>query len=370
MKKKLIALLLSVMLVVTFAAGCASSSTSGNETSSPSTQVSPSGDSAAPDSSDSGDAGDSGDTAELDHLTLQLKWIDHSQFMGYLVAAEKGYYEDEGIDIEILAGGSDIIAEQNVYNGVADIGVTWVSSLMTYQAQGYDLVEVAQMFQKSGLLLVSQAATGINSPEDLAGKNIGSWFGGNEYEVYALLEKYGLMDDVTLVQQDYTMDQVAEGSVDAASAMTYNELKLFYDEGFSEDEVNVIDMNDEGVAMLEDCLFVTSEWAAANEDLLVRFLRASIKGWQEAISDTEAAGALCFEYCGSISEAHQQYMAAEVAKLACPDGFDPNMIGYIDMDAIQQTADYLDKYNKDLAATPVVDETTFTSKYWDLATAS
>ena len=359
MKKKRIALLLCLVFVMAFVAGCGS--TSGSETADPSGEAS---------ASDDGQTAESSDSGELDHLTLQLKWIDHAQFMGYLVAAEKGYYEDEGIDIEILAGGSDIIPEQNVYNGVADIGVTWVSSLMTYQAQGYDLVEVAQMFQKSGLLLVSQASTGINSPEDLEGKNIGSWFGGNEYEVYALLEKYGLMDSVTLMQQDYTMDQVAEGSIDAASTMTYNELKLFYDEGFTEDEVNVIDMNDEGVAMLEDCLFVTSEWAAANEDLLVRFLRASIKGWQEAIADTDAAGTLSWEYCGSISEEHQQYMASEVAKLACPDGFDPSIIGYIDMDAIQQTADYLARYNEDLAANPVVDETTFDATYWNLATGN
>lgn len=352
MQKKLLALLLSFALAATLLAGC--SSFSGSATATPT---------AAPEATPT-------ESTQLDHLTLQLKWIDHSQFMGYLVAKEKGYYEDEGIDIEILAGGSDIIPEQNVYNGVADIGVTWVSSLMTYQAQGYDLTEVAQMFQNSGLLLVSKKSSGINSPADLAGKKIGSWFGGNEYEVYALLEKYGLMDSVTMVQQDYTMDQVAEGSIDAASAMTYNELKLFYNEGFSEDEVNVIDMNEEGVAMLEDCLFCTNEWAEANHDLLVRFLRASIKGWKEALADTDAAGTLCYNYCGSISEAHQQYMAAEVAKLVAPEGFDTNKIGYIDMDAVQQTADYLVKYNKDLAATPVVDETTFNSTYWKEATGN
>ena len=129
---------------------------------------------------------------ELDKVKLQLKWLPQSQFMGYYVAASKGYYKDEGIDINILPGGSDIIAEQNVSNGAADIGVTWVSSLMTYQAQGYELQEIAQIFQKSGLLLVSKKATGINSPKDLAGKKVANWFGGNEYEVLALLEKYKL----------------------------------------------------------------------------------------------------------------------------------------------------------------------------------
>ncbi len=362
MKKKLAAILLASSLVVSLAAGCSSSTDTTTTTAGAETT--------AATSAEGTDAATSADTGKLDHLTLQLKWIDHAQFMGYLVAAEKGYYKDEGIDIEILPGGSDIIPEQNVYNGVADIGVTWVSSLMTYQAQGYDLVDVAQIYQNSGLRLVSKKSTGINTPADLKGKNIGSWFGGNEYEVYALLEKYGIKDSVNMVQQDYTMDQVAEGSIDAASAMTYNELKLFYDEGFKEDEVNVIDVNTEGVAMLEDCLFTTNDWAKNNEDLLVRFLRASLKGWKEAVADPETAGKLSYAYCGSISEAHQIYMAGEVAKLVVPEGFDPNKIGYIDLAMVKQTADELVKYNKDLAATPVVDDTTFNSTYWEKATAN
>ncbi|MDF2609806.1 MAG: myristoyl transferase [Lachnospiraceae bacterium] len=307
---------------------------------------------------------------ELDKVTLQLKWLPQSQFMGYYVAAEKGYYEEEGIDIEILPGGSDIIPEQNVYNGVANIGVTWVSSLMTYQAQGYELQEIAQIFQKSGLLLVSKAETGIASPEDLAGKKVGNWFGGNEYEILALLEKYQLdkNSDLELVQQDYTMDQVKEGSIDAASAMTYNEFGLLLESGIAKEDLNVIDMNDEGVAMMEDCLFVNSEWAAENEDLIVRFLRASIKGWAEASANPQAAGEIVYNVDKSVSLEHQVYMAEEVAKLVVPEGFDPANIGSIDMAAIQQTADYLALYNKDLAATPVVDDSTFTAKYWEEAT--
>jgi len=306
----------------------------------------------------------------LDKVNLQLKWLPQSQFMGYYVAAAKGYYEDEGIDIEILPGGSDIIPEQNVYNGVADIGVTWVSSLMTYQAQGYELQEVAQMFQKSGMLLVSKKDTGINSANDLKGKKIGNWFGGNEYEVLALLEKYKFdkEKDLELVQQDYTMDQLQEGSIDATSAMTYNEFGLLLENGNKEEDLNVINMNDEEVAMMEDCLFVNSEWASENEDLLVRFLRASIKGWQDACEDPESAGNIVYDVDQSVSLEHQLYMAEEVAKLAVPEGFDSSKIGQIDMDAIKQTGKFLELYNPDLAKAPVVDETTFTSKYWDEAT--
>ncbi|MEQ8196942.1 MAG: ABC transporter substrate-binding protein [Clostridiaceae bacterium] len=309
-------------------------------------------------------------SGELDKVTLQLKWLPQSQFMGYYVAAAKGYYKDEGIDIKILPGGSDIIPEQNVYNGVANIGVTWVSSLMNYQTQGYKLQEIAQVFQKSGMLLVSKKSAGINSPSDLKGKNVGNWFGGNEYEILALLEKYKLdkNKDLKLVQQDYTMDQIQSGAVDAASAMTYNEFGLLLEKGMSKDDLNVIDMNKEGVAMMEDCLFVNSEWASKNEDLVVRFLRASIKGWKEACADPEAAGKIVYDVDKSVSLDHQVYMAKEVAKLVTPEGFDAAKIGQIDMKAIQQTGDFLKLYNKDLKGTPVVDETTFTSKYWDKAT--
>ncbi|ERK30377.1 ABC transporter substrate-binding protein [Clostridium intestinale] len=306
----------------------------------------------------------------LDKVKLQLKWLPQSQFMGFYVAAEKGYYKDAGIEIELLPGGSDIIPEQNVYNGAADIGVTWVSSLMTYQAQGYELQEIAQVFQKSGLLLASKKSSGINSPADLKGKKVANWFGGNEYEVLALLEKYKLNkdSDLKLVQQDYTMDQLKEGSVDAASAMTYNEFGLLLESGIKESDLNVINMNDEGVAMLEDCLFVNSEWASKNKDVVSRFLKATIKGWQEAVKNPEAAGKIVYEVDKSVSLEHQVYMAKEVAKLAAPEGFDSAKIGQIDMDAVKQTAKFLKLYNKDLAKDPVVDKTTFTSEYWDEAT--
>ncbi len=303
-------------------------------------------------------------------IKLQLKWLPQSQFMGYYVAADKGYYKDEGLEVEILPGGSDIIPEQNVYNGVADVGVTWVSSLMTYQAQGYELQEVAQMFQKSGLLLVSKKDTGINSPSDLKGKKVGNWFGGNEYEVLALLEKYKLNkdSDLKLVQQDYTMDQIQEGSIDAASAMTYNEFGLLLENGVNKDDLNIIDMNDENVAMMEDCLFVNSEWASKNKDALVRFIRASIKGWQDACKDPEAAGKTVYNVDKSVSLEHQIYMAKEVAKLVTPEGFDSSKVGEINMDAIKQTGQFLKLYNKDLAADPVVNDKTFNSSYWQEAT--
>lgn len=204
----------------------------------------------------------------------------------------------------------------------------------------------------------------------MKGKKVGNWFGGNEYEVLALLEKYKLNkdSDLKLVQQDYTMDQIQEGSIDAASAMTYNEFGLLLENGVNKDDLNIIDMNDENVAMMEDCLFVNSEWASKNKDALVRFIRASIKGWQDACKDPEAAGKTVYNVDKSVSLEHQIYMAKEVAKLVTPEGFDSSKVGEINMDAIKQTGQFLKLYNKDLAADPVVNDKTFNSSYWQEAT--
>lgn len=306
---------------------------------------------------------------ELDKMTLQLKWLPQSQFMGYYVADAMGYYEEEGIDIEILPGGADIIPEQQVYNGVADVGVTWVSTLMKYQEQGWELTEVAQIFQESAMLLVSKADTGIVEPADLIGKKVGSWFGGNEYEIFALLEANGIDrdNDLEMVQQDFTMNQLLNDEIDAASAMIYNEYGLLLEAGMAPEELNVFNMNEEGVAMLEDCLFVNSEWIAENEELFVRFLRASIKGWAEACADPAAAGQVVFDVDNSVSLDHQIYMAEEIAKLTVPAGFDAADIGYIDMDAIAQTGKQAMTYGL-LKAEPVITDETITNKYWEMAT--
>ena len=314
-------------------------------------------------------AAETDESVELEPMTLQLKWLPQSQFMGYYVADAKGYYEEEGIDIEILPGGADIIPEQQVYNGVADVGVTWVSTLMKYQSQGWELTHVGQIFQKSAMLLVSKAATGIETPEDLKGKKVGSWFGGNEYEIYALLEANGIdrEGDLEMVQQDYTMNQLLNDEVDAASAMIYNEYGLLLESGLTEEELHVFDMNDAGVAMLEDCLFVNSEWIAENEDLYVRFLRASIKGWADACADPAGAGQIVFDVDNSVSLEHQVYMAEEIAKLTVPEGFNPAKIGYTDLDAVAYTGELALKYGL-LDEAALIDETTFATSYFESAT--
>lgn len=302
-------------------------------------------------------------------VTLQLKWLPQCQFMGYYMAQKNGYYDDEDLEVEIKAGGNGIDPGNVLQSGEADIAVTWMSSYLTYKAQGIPFIEVAQIFQKSGLQLVSLKDSNINSPADLKGKKVGNWLSGNEYEVVALFNKYGFGDQ-EILQEDYTMDQLTKGEFAASSAMTYNELKLVLDAGYTMDDLNIIDMNDEGVGMLEDCIITNEEWAKENKDTLVKFLRASIKGWQDACKDTDAAAEYVTEVAGDGSSLeHQKYMASEVAKLVVPEGFDSAKIGYMDAESLGQTLDYSSKYmpKEEYDVSTLKLEDIYTTEYYDEA---
>ncbi|MER2192311.1 MAG: ABC transporter substrate-binding protein [Solibacillus sp.] len=310
-----------------------------------------SGSEAEPEPADT--AGDSGTATEapvanLTPVTLQLKWVPQAQFAGYFVALEKGYYTEEGLEVKVLPGGPDIVPEQQVANGTAQIGVNWVASLLPHQEQGMPLVEIAQIYQKSGLQLVTMKDSGINTPADLAGKSVGNWMGGNEFELLALFDKYKLdrNKDFDFVKQAFTMDQFLTGDLDAASVMTYNEYHVVLASGVPAEDLNIIDMNEEGVAMLEDNLFANSEWLADNKEVAAAFVKASLKGWKDAIENPEAAVDMIMAQVdeGSTTKEHQLVMMQEVAKLVAPEGFDMANLGIIDANMYQQTADIAHKY--------------------------
>ncbi|MDP4099294.1 ABC transporter substrate-binding protein [Paenibacillus sp. P96] len=310
-----------VLLLVSVLAGCGSGESAGEE--------------GAAEGTDGGGA--------VAEVRLQLKWVPQAQFAGYFVAQEQGFYEEEGLAVDIIPGGPDIVPEQQVANGAATIGVDWVASLLAHQEQGLPLVEIAQVFQKSGLVLVSKKEAGIDTAAALKGKKVGNWMGGNEFEVLALFDKYGLdpNTDLEFTKQGFTMDQLLSGEMDAASAMTYNEYQIVLEQGIPASDLNVIDMNEEGVAMLEDNLFANRDWLEANKETAAKFVRASLKGWQYAIDNPEEAVDMVMKQTedGSTSRDHQLKMLEEVAKLILPEGMDKADIGRIDADMFKQTAD-------------------------------
>ena len=291
--------------------------------------------------------------------------------MGYYAAKELGIYEDFGLDVDIIPGGSvDVIDE--VDSGRAQFGATWVSNMMSSVSNGANVMSVAQYSQDSGVLLTSLKDKVADGTKVSEGESVGNWGGGNEYEIQAYLSNLGLSTDY--VTQDYDMQQLYNGDIKWASAMTYNELGLIYESGYTDDDINILSMEDEGVGMLEDCLIVDTEWASQNEDIVTAFIEASSLGWLWSIKNTTAAGSLVFnaeDTANTVSEYHQQYEASEIAKLVEGDIIDIDdpdtyvMIGYLDDDKYAQTYDILSKY---VDVKNIDASSTYTSYFYDLIT--
>lgn len=343
MKRKTItnltAILLSVVLATGLLSGCGSTTNAAEKTNEAAEAESPQTEEVTEASQT--ESSEQTETTDLTKLTVQSLWLAQGQFAGLYVAKEKGFYEEEGLDVDIQPGGTDVTSEDQVANGVAQIGVAFYSSVLTFQDGGADFINVFQTFKNSPQYLVAKADSGIKSGADLTGKKVGSWFGGREYEFYALVDKYGIdyNKDIEWVQQDYTLDQFNNGEIDVASAMSYNEYLLLLDQ-YDESDLNVIDMNKEGVAMLEDCLFVKRDWAEANHDTLVKFLRATIRGWKYAAENPEETGKLIFEIGQSATEDHQIAMTKKVIETAViPEGSTADQIGELDTERIQKTID-------------------------------
>jgi NitT/TauT family transport system substrate-binding protein len=284
-----------------------------------------------------------------DKVRLQIKWVPQAQFAGYYVALDRGFFADENLDVQIIPGGPDIVSEQQVANGQADFGVDWVASFLAFRDKGLPLIDVAQVYQSSGLMLISKKAAGITTPESLKGKNVGVWYGGNEFEFLALMDKLGYDPDrdLNVIKQGFTMDPFLAGQMDAASAMTYNEYQVVLESGVSADDLNVMRYNDQDVGMLEDNLFTTEDVAANKKDLVTRFVRASLRGWQAAVDDQQGAVDTIMKYVepGSTTLDHQSRMMGEVAKLVLPPGMTKDQIGMMDAGRFQTTAGIAYKFH-------------------------
>jgi NitT/TauT family transport system substrate-binding protein len=282
-------------------------------------------------------------------IRLQIKWVPQAQFAGYFVALDRGYYADENLDVTILPGGPDIIPEQQVTNGQADFGVDWVASFLAFRDKGMAIVDIAQIYQSSGLMLVSKKSANIRTAQDLKGRNVGVWYGGNEFEFLALMDKLHQDPDkdLNVIKQGFTMDPFLAGQMDAASAMTYNEYQIVLESGVQADDLNVIRYNDEGVGMLEDNLFATEDMVKNNPDVVQRFVRASLKGWRTAIDDQAGAVDTVMKHVesGSTTADHQGRMMSEVAKLILAPGMAADQIGVMDANRFATTADIAYKFH-------------------------
>ncbi len=265
-----------------------------------------------------------GASIAADKVTLQLKWVTQAQFAGYYVAKDKGFYKDENLDIEIKPGGPDIAPAQVIAGGGADVVLDWMPSALATREKGVKLVNIAQPFKSSGMMLTCRKDSGIKSPADFKGKTIGVWFFGNEYPFLSWMSQLGLKTDggpdgVTVLKQGFNVDPILQKQAHCVSTMTYNEYWQIIDAGLSADELVVFKYQEQGVATLEDGIYVLEDSLkdAAFQDKMVRFVRASMKGWKWAEENPDAAADIVLENdaSGAQTEKHQRRMMGEIAKL-------------------------------------------------------
>ena len=259
-----------------------------------------------------------------DEVTLQLKWVTQAQFAGYFVALDKGFYAEEGLDVEINPGGPDIAPTQVIAGGGADITVEWMPAALAARERGLGLVNVAQPFKSSGMMLTCRKDAGVATTDDFPGKTLGVWFFGNEYPFLSWMSQLeipteGGSDGVEVLKQGFNVDPILHGQAACISTMTYNEYWQVIDAGLTPDDLVVFKYEDQGVATLEDGLYVLEENLEdpAFVDRIVRFVRASMRGWKYAEANPEEAVEIVLDNdaTGAQTERHQLRMMGEIAKL-------------------------------------------------------
>ena len=282
--------------------------------------------------------------ADANDVKLQLQWVTQAQFAGYYVALDEGFYEQEGLNVTILPGGPDIAPPQVLAGGGADVMLNWMPSALAAREKGLPVVNIAQPFKTSGLMLTCWKDTGITSVEDFKGKTIGVWFFGNEYPFLSWMSQAGISTDggadgVTVLKQGFNVDPLLQRQADCISTMTYNEYGQVLDAGIPADELVTFKYEEQGVATLEDGIYALEQNLEdpVFVDKMVRFVRASMKGWKWAEENPEAAAMIVLDNdeTGAQTEAAQVRMMGEVAKLTAGSN------GALDEADYQRTVDTL-----------------------------
>ncbi|MDQ1136426.1 NitT/TauT family transport system substrate-binding protein [Microbacterium sp. SORGH_AS 1204] len=295
------------------------------------------------------------DFTPLTSVKLQLQWLPQAQFAGYYVALDQGYFQEEGFDdVEVLPSGGDIVPQDALVAGDVDFAVAWVPKVLgTLENQGVELTDIAQVFQKSGTTQVSWKDSNITGVDDFEGKRIGSWGFGNEWEIFAAMADKGLdASTVQITTQDFSMNALLDRDVDAAQAMTYNELAQLFEtvnpatgQLYTEADVDIISYEDTAGAMLQDAIWADTQRLAddpAYADAAKRFLKAVVKGWvfardnpTEAAEITYAAATAPGVDAFPVGPTHQLWQMNEVNKLIWTGG----EFGMIDSAAWDKTVE-------------------------------
>jgi len=304
----------------------------------------------------SGSESTSGSSGAPAKIRVQLSWIPDGQFAGYLMARDKGFYKAENLDVQLLPGGPNVNAVQQVVTGAADMTINKVSELYAARDKRLPVVSIAQFDQRSSFPLVAFKSSGINGPQDFKGKKVGIWYGGDEYEFFALMQKVGLdpKKDVQLFEQGFTMDSFLKHDYQVAMVTTFNELNVIRLSGVSDDQLTIVNPSDYGISIPHGALITNENWLKqdGNKDAAARFVRATMKGWDYAFAHVdESAGVAAKSALSAGGDAAtkdltklQTMSINEIQKLQYPSGFAKDQHGKIDPTLYQNVADIVSKF--------------------------
>jgi len=307
----------------------------------------------------------------LDPFTVQLKWLPQSQFAGFYVAKEKGFYKDVGLDVTVKPGGPTINPSQVIASGGADVIVDWMPSALALREKGLAIANIAQVFSRSGMMLTCRKDSGIKTPADFKGHTLGVWYAGNEYPFLSWMDKLGLKrnggaDGVTVLKQGFNVDPLLQKKADCISTMTYNEYLQVLAGGMTADQLLTFKYEDQGVSTLEDGIYATERSinSPAQADKLARFVKATLRGWEYAVKNQDESIGIVLKADGTASpdKQHQTRMLQEVVKLLDLG----KTFGRLDAKAYDRTVDTLLAGKSD----PVITKkpsNAWTHKIWEAA---
>lgn len=264
---------------------------------------------------------------ESENLNVRLQWYPHSQFAGYIVALKKGFYDFEGLKINLLPAGPDIKPTVTVASGSDQIGIGVPNQIISARANGVPLKIIAQIFQDSPNRYVLKSENRIDSLQELIGKEVGLWLGGDEAEFISMLSSVGInLTDVKIIPQEYSVTPFLQDQYILSQVTTYNELIQIKNQGFKGDKLQILSPKNYNSAILGDVIFCKEDLIQNRKESLIKFLRASIKGWQFTIDNPEEALQIVLDYNPELEEDSQRETLNAIIELITTG---KEYIGYI-----------------------------------------